>query len=265
MVCNELCVLPLSQAEWVSQKAQFEHHLLHRSSIESVRRWICNSEPNFQLSPLSSAVSSNMGLAAVKGKKQSFSQGYSVHVTFKLFSVHPKQLHTGSERGCSCDCRTIPLCCGFQLLDRRRQPYFVQQPLTITAAASVSQKRPGGTKTSYIRRQRTSHQQEGEFSAFPELFLLSCIPPSVQGTEPLSEAGLTMCSFSPVSLPQESEMLFLTGTTAPQHVNSSSPSCSREALGRMEKRLLAERSAPLHFGQKTLARSVLILNCSHPG
>lgn len=190
---------------------------------------------------------------------------FTVHVTFKVSSMHPKQLHTGSKRGCSCNCRTIPLCCGFQLLDRRRQQCSVQKLLTIKAAASVSQERPGGTKTSYIRCQRTSHQQEGEFSAFPELFPLSCIPPSVQGTEPLSEAGLTVCSFSPASLLRESEMLFLTGPAAPQHFGSSLPSCSREALGRMEKRLPAESSAPLHFGQKTLARSVLILNCGHSG
>lgn len=113
---------------------------------------------------------------------------FTVHVTFKVSSMHPKQLHTDSKRGCSCNCRTIPLCCGFQLLDRRRQHCSVQKLLTIKVAASISQERPGGTKTSYIRCQRTSHQQEGEFSAFPELlFPLSCIPPSVQGTEPLSE------------------------------------------------------------------------------
>lgn len=199
MVCNELHELPLSQAEWVSQKAQFEHRLLHRSSIESVRRRICNSEPNFQFSPLFSAVSPNRSLAAVKRK--TFSRGCSVHVTFKPSSVHPKQLHTGwIERGCSCDSRTIPLCCGFQLLHRRRQHCSVQKLLTIKTAASVSQERLGGTKTSHIRCQRTSCQQEGEFSAFPELFPLSCLPPSAQGTEPLSEAGLTTCSFFPASL-----------------------------------------------------------------
>lgn len=183
---------------WVSQKAQFEHRLLHRSSIESVRSRIRNSEPNFQLSPLLSAVSPNRGLAAVKRK--TFSRGCSVHVTFKPSSVHPKQLHTGSKRGCSCDCRTIPLCCSFQLLHRRRQHCYAQKLLTIKAAASVSQERLGGTKTSYIRCQRTSRQQEGEFSAFPELFPLSCLPPSVQGTESLSQAGLTTCSFFPASL-----------------------------------------------------------------
>lgn len=59
-------------AERVSQKAQFEHHLQHRSSIESVRRWICNSEASFQLSQLFSAVSSNVGSAAVKGKTSAF-------------------------------------------------------------------------------------------------------------------------------------------------------------------------------------------------
>lgn len=137
------------------------------------------------------------------------------------------------------------LCCGFQLLDRRRQHYSEQKPLTVRAAASVSQKRLGGTKTSYIRCQRTSHQQEGEFSAFLRLFPLFCIPPSEQGTEPLSKAGLTTCSFSPASSPQESEMLFLTGTAGSWHGGSCSPSCSREASGRMEKRLPAESSAPL--------------------
>lgn len=173
-------------------------------------------------------------------------------------------MHTGSRRGCSCDCRTIPLCCGFQLLDRRRQRYSVQKPLTITAAASVYQKRTGGTKTSYIRCQRTSHQQKGEFSAFLELFPLSCIPPSVQGTQPLSEAGLIMCSFPPASVPQESEMVFLTGLLVPS-TWAAPHAPAAEAPGRMEKRLPAETSAPLLFGQKTLARSVLILNCDHSG
>lgn len=121
----------------------------------------------------------------------------------------------------------------------------MQKLLTIKAAASVSQERPCGTKTSYITRQRTSHQQEGEFYAFPELLPLSCIPPSVQETEPLSEAGLTMCSFSPTFLSQESEMLFLTRTAGPQRVGSSSPSCSREATGMMEKKLPAESLTPL--------------------
>jgi len=55
------------------------------------------------------------------------------------------------------------LFCGFQLLDRGRQYYSMQKPLTIRVAASASQKRPSGTKTSYVRGQRTSHQQEGVF------------------------------------------------------------------------------------------------------
>lgn len=148
---------------------------------------------------LFSVVSSNIGLAAVKGKHSPFQKATQP----KLSSVHPKQLHTGSERGCSCNCRTIPLCCRFQLLHRRRQYCSLQKLLTAKAAASVSQERLGGTKTSYMRGQRTSHQQEGEFSAFPVLFPLSCIPPAVQGTEPLSKAGLTMCSFSPASLFQD--------------------------------------------------------------
>lgn len=173
--------------------------------------------------------------------------------------MHPKQLHTGSKRGCSCNYRTIPLCCGFQLLDSRRQHCSGQKLLTIKAAASVSQERQGGTKTSYITRQRTSHQQEGEFYAFSELLPLSCIPPSVHGTEPLSEAGLTMCSFSPTFLSQKLLKLFLSRPADPQHIGFSSPSCSREATGMMEKKLPAESSTPLHFGQKTLARSVLIL------
>lgn len=268
MVCNELCTLPLSQAEWVSQKAQFEHHLLHRSSIECVRRWICNREPNFQLCSSSAVILLcsfiSHGLGSCQGKTESFSEDYSVRVTFKLSSVHPKQLHTGSERGCSCNCRTIPLCCCFQLLHRRRQYCSLQKLLT---AASVSQERPGGTKTSYMRGQKTSHQQEGEFSAFPVLFPLSCIPPSVQGTEPLSKAGLTMCNFSLASfIPGLRDILSHRACWSLSHVSSFSLSYSGEALRRMEeKRLPAESSAPLHLGHKTSARSVLILNCSHSG
>lgn len=210
--------------------------MLHRSSIECVRRWICNSEPNFQLCS-SSAVTLlcsfiSYGLGSCQGKTQSFSEDYSVCVTFKLSSVHPKQLRTGSERGCSCNCRTIPLCCCFQLLHRRRQYCSLQKLLSAKAAASVSQERPGGTKTSHMRGQRTSHQQEGEFSAFPVLFPLSCIPPSVQGTELLSKAGLTMCSFSPVSfIPGlrdfSSQSLLVSNMWAPPH----SPTAGRLWVG----------------------------------
>lgn len=150
--------------------------------------------------------------------------------------MHPKQLHTGSERGCSCNCRTIPLCCCFQLLHRRRQHCSLQKLLTAKAVASVSQERPGGTKTLYMRGQRTSHQQEGEFSAFPVLFPLSCIPPSVQGTELLSKAGFTMCSFSPASFIPVLRDILPHRACWSQHVGSSSLPYSGETLGRMEEK-----------------------------
>lgn len=149
--------------------------------------------------------------------------------------MHPKQLHRGSEKGCSCNCRTVPLCCCFQLLHRRRQYCSLQKLLTAKAAASVSQERLGGTKTSHMRDQRTSHQQEGAFSAFPVLFPLSCIPPSVQGTEPLSKARLTMYSFSPTPFIPELKDI-LPHRACWSLVGSSSLSYRGEALGRMEEK-----------------------------
>lgn len=104
---------------------------------------MCNCEPNFQLSLLCSEVLSNAGWQLSREKPVLFTRLLSTCATFTLSSEHPNRGQAGEGSPVTAEQVWF---CGFQLLDGRRQRYSVPKPFAMSAAASASQKRPGGTK-----------------------------------------------------------------------------------------------------------------------